>query len=489
MFELLTRLERWEQLFVERRPLATYVFMALCLVMFAGQMAWDARLGGIDLGDPGSLSEVPGRLARLIAMGANAPALVVEGEYFRLATANFLHANWWHLAVNLFGLSILGPLVERIWGTYRYVAVFLLSSLTGAAASTWLTNPRVSVGVSTALLGLIAAYFWIWWRGRSSLPPRFSVPADRWVSLVVINGVLWWFIPAIDHWGHIGGAAGGLAFAIFVHPPSWSALGRPEAPVRFDRPPSSITKALAMVLSVVFVAAALHAALTAAGRPVSDGLVPVALAEGYRSPVAANQMAWVIVTAPDSDSILLEAARSAAKRAVDGFDSPEGRSAALDTLATAHYRLGDFDAAIEASWASVQLLPRPDTQSQLLRFLHARSQRNPTPYQTDGAEASKVLLSLDDGQLHLTTKGIATPIAVIATWNRDGQLEGGIFLRYPADGVESFAWSLEQPDLEALRHPNTELRVAFVASDRVKRENAPPALQLVTMAPEIRSLP
>ena len=229
IFAKLVRNERLDRTFMSRRPWASHAFIAVCVVVFAAQIAWQATLPTSMLWgntDPvRSLDSLLMRLARIVAMGANSPGFVEAGEYFRLATANFLHAGWGHVGINLLGLLGLGPLVERIWGPWRLAAVFLLSGLTGAIASTWLTEPLVAVGVSTSLLGLLGAYFVVWLRFRSELPPRFAVPKNRWITLAVINLAIWWYVPSIDHWGHLGGAVGGAAFALFVHPPGVGRAG------------------------------------------------------------------------------------------------------------------------------------------------------------------------------------------------------------------------------------------------------------------------
>src|SRR5690606_4193606 len=105
----------------------------------------------------------------LVAFGANAPALVTAGEWYRLLSANFLHVGWLHLYMNGIGLFVLGMLLERLVGPWRFVFVFLTSAAAGAAASLLVSDAALSVGASTAVFGLLGAYALINWRCRATL--------------------------------------------------------------------------------------------------------------------------------------------------------------------------------------------------------------------------------------------------------------------------------------------------------------------------------
>src|SRR5205085_2474644 len=51
---------------------------------------------------------------------ANLPLAVSTGEYYRLTTATFLHANLTHLLLNMFELWIIGSQLEPILGRIRF---------------------------------------------------------------------------------------------------------------------------------------------------------------------------------------------------------------------------------------------------------------------------------------------------------------------------------------------------------------------------------
>jgi len=97
-------------------------------------------------------------------IGALEPyAVVVEGEYWRLFTALFLHGGFLHLGFNLFALYVLGPPLERSIGTIRFLACYLISGLAssaGVVALTVLGLVQVAqvIGASGCIMGIVGAW-------------------------------------------------------------------------------------------------------------------------------------------------------------------------------------------------------------------------------------------------------------------------------------------------------------------------------------------
>jgi len=97
-------------------------------------------------------------------IGALEPyAVVVQGEYWRLFTALFLHGGFLHLGFNLFALYVLGPPLERSIGTIRFLACYLISGLassTGVVALNVIGLVQVSqlIGASGCIMGIVGAW-------------------------------------------------------------------------------------------------------------------------------------------------------------------------------------------------------------------------------------------------------------------------------------------------------------------------------------------
>ena len=71
----------------------------------------------------------------LLALGADYPPLVQQGEYWRLVTSMFLHIGILHLVLNGWALYQLGGLFELLLGSGRLLVVYFVSGIVGSIAS------------------------------------------------------------------------------------------------------------------------------------------------------------------------------------------------------------------------------------------------------------------------------------------------------------------------------------------------------------------
>jgi len=119
-------------------------------------------------------------------------------QYYRLITAAFLHASFWHIAFNMASLAIIGPPIEAELGEARFVSIYFLSALGGSTASYLISNPNLGgVGASGAIFGLMGAYFVLARRRRWDMSAI--------TFLVVGNLILSFTDQAIDWRAHLGG--------------------------------------------------------------------------------------------------------------------------------------------------------------------------------------------------------------------------------------------------------------------------------------------
>ena len=476
--QTLARSIELDRIISNRVPQWSYFFIVVCAVIFVGQVLTNATLPGSSDGLTGGDGHI--RLTRLIAWGANAPALVADGEYFRLVTANFMHGGPVHFAFNIVGLWVVGRLVERIWGPWRFVILFLLTAVAGAAASTWITMPPLSLGVSTSLVGLVAAYFVIWLRFGSVLPPDYVVSSSSWLLLVVVNGAIWAFTPGIDHWGHAGGGLAGAFLVMLLHP-----LG--SAP-DFRQVGTMGTKVTAWLLLIAVWAAGVWTVVAAIKTPADRSLARVLTTESDRSAAVANNFAWVIVTSPSASAELLEAAKIASERAVENSPDDSIRAHALDTLATAYYRLGRHEAAVDTSLRSVRLDPADVSLSQLSRFLQSYLQKKPARL-VGLSRSFDLQVSFEDPQLVLTHKIGMPAVTVVALVLQSDRLEGSLWIRLATAKEGEQRWELPPDALEALRHPQAKVILGLTTTERVTDKKSGGSLKYLTIDSQIRSLP
>lgn len=138
--------------------------------------------------------------------GESVPAAFMDGQWWRLVTAGFLHGGIFHILMNSWVLFDLGAEVEMLYGTSRLIVFYFISTVTGFAASSHIAGGHVSVGSSAGIFGLIGAMLAFGFTDRSSLGMQVKSLYMRWV----IYGLVLSFLPGVDFWAHVGGFAGGF---------------------------------------------------------------------------------------------------------------------------------------------------------------------------------------------------------------------------------------------------------------------------------------
>ncbi len=81
----------------------------------------------------------------------------VNHEWWRLLTCCFVHIGFFHLAVNMYSLFVVGPLLERLWGSTGFLVLYLLAGL-GGSCGMLIGNPLGGgAGASGAIWGVLAS--------------------------------------------------------------------------------------------------------------------------------------------------------------------------------------------------------------------------------------------------------------------------------------------------------------------------------------------
>jgi len=232
---------------------------------------------------------------RFIGWGSNFAPLTAAGEWWRLATAMFLHFGLVHLLFNAWALWVIGSLVERLYGHARFAAIYAVAGLAGGLASmTW--NPLAnSAGASGAIFGIIGAQLAFFMRGGHLLPATV-VRAQRNSTLAFIAyAVVFGFVvPGIDNAAHFGGLAAGFALGWLLTRP----LGRRLSPRQAWR-----GVVAAALLSVALLAGGVSAAGWAAGRRADEQAYLLAWREVVRAePAVLGDMNRMMSAARDGQA-------------------------------------------------------------------------------------------------------------------------------------------------------------------------------------------
>ena len=189
------------------RPVVTTILLAANILVFMVGL-FIAMRQGATMGDYLGSGNGP-----VMEWGALVPGMVLlENEWWRLLAYAFIHGGVLHIGMNMYALFSLGPLLETLWGSVRFLALYLVGALAGGCAVMLSTHP--AVGASGALCGLITSLgVWVY-LNRNALPPHI---VSSWMRAVFTNIMLMAvisFLPRISWAGHLGGAIGGALVSV-----------------------------------------------------------------------------------------------------------------------------------------------------------------------------------------------------------------------------------------------------------------------------------
>jgi membrane associated rhomboid family serine protease len=150
-------------------------------------------------------------------LGAQDPIGILQGDYYRFFTPIFLHGGLIHFLFNSFAIYVVGKDLEPVFGSGRFLLIFLASGVFGSIASAAL-GVNQSVGASGAIFGLLGAGLFL----EKSIA-RFveemqgrKLSRGPYMGMLLINVPLS-FLPMIDAYAHFGGLLAGMvmAYALF----------------------------------------------------------------------------------------------------------------------------------------------------------------------------------------------------------------------------------------------------------------------------------
>lgn len=181
------------------KPTVTYsligINIAVFLLLFAGSFFYRISYGG------------------LLIIGSKISEYIVNGQYWRLFTPIFLHADPLHLLVNCYSLYILGQDVERIFGHAKFLIIYLVAGILGNVASfSMFHSPGVQgVGASGAIFGLLGAVLYYGLENPKIFKKYFGFNV---IATIILNVIIGFSLAGIiDNFAHLGGLIGGFLTA------------------------------------------------------------------------------------------------------------------------------------------------------------------------------------------------------------------------------------------------------------------------------------
>ncbi|MGH7468677.1 MAG: rhomboid family intramembrane serine protease [Longimicrobiales bacterium] len=180
-------------------PPITLGLLAILLIVFVWQIA------------SGALTSEAG----IVNAGALVRSRVLAGEWWRLASATFLHGGPDHLIGNSISLYILGMACEHAFGRDRFAGIYAASGLAGSVLSMMISHGP-SVGASGAIFGIMGALIAHLIKHQNEFylrDKRIGIVLLAWAVYTLLIGFV---TPYVDNGAHLGGLLAGIVAGVLV---------------------------------------------------------------------------------------------------------------------------------------------------------------------------------------------------------------------------------------------------------------------------------
>lgn len=162
----------------------------------------------------------------LMLFGANLGNQSMNGEYWRIVTNIFVHIGLLHCFMNMWIFAVMGPNVERIYGSAKFTIAYLFAGIIASLTSVYVHPGITSAGASGAVFGIFGLWFGFLVANKSILKENFvkdnMKSAVVFLIMILANGFM---RSGIDNAAHIGGVIAGFVSG-FLFAPSFA--GEPK---------------------------------------------------------------------------------------------------------------------------------------------------------------------------------------------------------------------------------------------------------------------
>lgn len=153
-------------------------------------------------------------------------------QWWRFVTPMFIHVNLPHVMINMYSLWMVGPYVEKLYGSAKFVVFWVFSGILSVVASYLAVRPDLATGVlgrflfrsedvpsagaSGALFGLVGVLFVFGIKFRHELPEGFKRAFGVGMIPIIVVNLFIGFLGRgfIDNAAHLGGLVSGAALAL-----------------------------------------------------------------------------------------------------------------------------------------------------------------------------------------------------------------------------------------------------------------------------------
>lgn len=157
------------------------------------------------------------QVAEIVVRGYLFPISTGEFRIWQPITHLFMHGGFAHIFFNMFGLWMFGSLLENIWGSKRFLEFYMICGLAAAGAHL-LTSDSPAIGASGAVMGIMAAFAYLFPNTELYIYGVLPVKAKYLVTVLVLIDLFAGLSNTGDnvaHFAHLGGALAGLLMVIY----------------------------------------------------------------------------------------------------------------------------------------------------------------------------------------------------------------------------------------------------------------------------------
>ena len=151
----------------------------------------------------------------LVNFGIQDNAKIFAGEWWRLITSMFLHADIMHLVSNMLFLFMLGRTLNRYYTNLQLWLIYFFGGIAGNLLGLAFSD-ALSLGASGAIMGLGGALLYRMTLGKNAKEFRRTGNFSWLATSVIFNLAYGLFNPGIDNYGHFGGFFGGFIVALLI---------------------------------------------------------------------------------------------------------------------------------------------------------------------------------------------------------------------------------------------------------------------------------
>jgi membrane associated rhomboid family serine protease len=242
------------------RPIATVTILVLNVGMFLCMLT-----GAGSVSDPETL----------LGWGASVGTRTANGEWWRLATAMFVHAGFLHMIINVMGVAQIGLITERFFGSFAFANAYFGAGLLFAVLSVLLHPIAVTAGGSASVFAIYGMFASMLFAGITKRSP-FTVPFTTLLKIAPPAGLFLLYSVGAGHAGllELSGLAVGLTYGFMLAKPTlveaMNSAAQPDAQLIEEPKPERPQPAISapMLKRTVSITAAIVIVAIAAGIPV-----------------------------------------------------------------------------------------------------------------------------------------------------------------------------------------------------------------------------